>query len=157
MEFYHYVGSFVMMLFSKKLFDEGMSILENNNYKLTNYHDSHLNWRLLKGYELSGNVKNCIDFANELVNQAHSNSPILHPLSMDALIGASCKLKQTREVLNYYKLAKESGIHLESSSVEKIVRYIVGSDDWKKVYDELKKRLDGLDQDEYVFEDNVHF
>lgn len=136
-----------MMLFSKKMIDEGTRILEANQYKLINYRDSNLNWKLLKGYELSGSLKNCIEFANELVNQAHSVSPILHPLSMDALIGAACKLKNPHELMKYYKLAGDENVHLETSTIEKIIKYLVLNEDWKKVYDRIKKRMNDGSQD----------
>lgn len=141
-----------MMLFSEKMYDEGMHVLEVNNFKASAYRESNLNWRLLKGYELSGNAKGCIDFANELVNQSNSPSPLFHSLSLDALISASCKLKQPAEVHRYFKLAETAGLHVESSSIDRIIRYLVTSDDWKKVYDRMVANHTSDQQDECALE-----
>ena len=99
---------------------------------------------MLKGFELSGNYKKCIDFANELVNQANSNQPIRHSLSFDSLIHSSCKLKQTNEMIQYYQLANSMEVHLEPITIDKIIKYLVLSDDWKKLYDEMKQQSSSL-------------
>ena len=132
------------MLFSEKLYDEGMTLLETNNYKTLSLREVNSNWKLLKGFELSGNYKKCIDFANELVNQANSNQPIRHSLSFDSLIHSSCKLKQTNEMIQYYQLANSMEVHLEPITIDKIIKYLVLSDDWKKLYDEMKQQSSSL-------------
>ena len=142
------IGSFVMMLFSKRLFDDGMELLESKAYKSDHYHDSSLNWKLLKGYELSGNAKACIEFSNELVNNARSNTPILHPLSIDALINSSCKLKSMNQIIKYYEIAKQNGMHLEISSYDRIIKFLVNNEDWKKIYDIMQTKYSDKKQDE---------
>ena len=126
-----------MMLFSEKMFDEGMRILEANNFKSSSSRESSLNWRLLKGFELSGNMKSCLEFAKDLAEQADSTAPLLHSLSIDALISASCKMKQPNEVIRFYHMAVDAGLHLETSSIDRLVKFLVNSDDWKSVYNQM--------------------
>ena len=50
------VASLVMLLFSQRMTEEGNRVLRSNHYEKSACRDASVNWKLLKGLELAGNV-----------------------------------------------------------------------------------------------------
>ena len=95
------LGSFAMLLFSKRLVDEGMNVIRTNSYDVSGYRDVNQNWKLLKGLELANCFQQCIDLADSMCEKANGKAPILHGMCIDSIIGSYCRLKQFDKVEEY--------------------------------------------------------
>ena len=48
----------------------------------------------------------------------------------------------------YYEIAKQNGMHLEISSYDRIIKFLVNNEDWKKIYDIMQTKYYDKKQDE---------
>lgn len=135
-----FVYSYVMMLYSEKRFGEGNKMLAEEKLDQNMYSEQSLNWKLLKGYELAGCYSDCVELAKEMCEKVQSDMPILHSLSIDAIIASFCKLHNYKKVMEYYSLAQTNHVKVELSTVDTIIRLWVKSDLWKTAYDNMKER-----------------
>lgn len=126
-----------MLLFSKRLVDDGMQILEANQFERTGYRDVGQNWKVLKGLELSGRYHKCLEFADVMCEANGNRNPLLHPLCIDSMIGSLCKLRQYKQVDEYYKLAMKNNIRIEGTTFDKMIKLHVSNDIWKAVYEDM--------------------
>ena len=97
-------------------------------------------------------------YTNKLIEFSKSKDPIMieimknkddyNKLSIDALINSSCKLKSMNQIIKYYEIAKQNGMHLEISSYDRIIKFLVNNEDWKKIYDIMQTKYSDKKQDE---------
>ena len=129
-----------MLLFSKRLVDDGMQILETNQYERTGYRDVGQNWKVLKGLELSGCYHKCLEFADVMCEASGNQNPLLHSLCIDSMIGSLCKLRQYKQVDDYYKLALKNNIRIEGTAFDKMIKLHVSNDVWKVVHEDMLEK-----------------
>lgn len=129
-----------MMLFSKRLFDDAMKIIQSNFYDSSGYRDVSQNWKLLKGLEIAGHYQQCLDLAESMCESAKSNNPIMHSMCVDSLIGSLCKLKQYKQVEEYYRMAIKNNIRIEETTFDKMIKLQLTNDIWKTVYEDEKEK-----------------
>ena len=134
------LASFVMLLFSQRLLDEGKQILSGNGYEKSACKDSSVNWKLLKGLELAGKPHECLAFANHIRSLAHSENSISSSLCMDAIISCYCKEERFKDVLNWVRTMKRNSLKMEQSTYDSILTLYVSTDRWKTVYEKMKGR-----------------
>lgn len=129
-----------MMLFSKRLGEDAMKIIQSNCYDSSGYRDASQNWKLLKGLEIAGHYNKCLELADSMCEKAKSNSPILHSMAMDSLIGSLCKLQQFKQVEEYYRTAIKNNLRIEETTFDKIIKLQLTNDIWKTVYEDEKEK-----------------
>ncbi len=135
-----FLASFVMLLFSQRLFDEGKQILSGNGYAKNACKDASVNWKLLKGLELAGRPRECLAFANHIRSLAHSENSISSSLCMDAIIGCYCKEERFKDVLTWVRTMKRNSLKMEQSTYDSILTLYASTDRWKMVYEKMKGR-----------------
>lgn len=129
-----------MMLFSKRLDDDAMKIIQSNCYDSSGYRDASQNWKLLKGLEIAGHYNKCLELAESMCEKAKNNSPILHSMAMDSLIGSLCKLHHFKQVEEYYRMAVKNNLRIEGTTFDKIIKLQLTNDIWKTIYEDEKEK-----------------
>lgn len=149
-----------MLLFSKRLIDDGMNIIQSNHYDSNGFRDVGQNWKLLKGLELSGSYRKCLEFAELMCERAGNQSPLLHSLCVDSLIGSHCKLRQYKQADSYYKFALKNSLRIESHSFDKMIKLQFASEKWETVYSDMREKANEqnipISQEEYVLFSECH-
>lgn len=134
------VASLVMLLFSQRMTEEGNRVLRSNHYEKSACRDASVNWKLLKGLELAGNVQECLALADRIRSLTQSENSLSSPLCMDAIIHCYCKQENFKEVeLCFDRMQKES-MKVEQATYDCIMELYASTGRWRDVYEKMKER-----------------
>ena len=82
----------------------------------------------------------CLELAESMCEKAKNNSPILHSMAMDSLIGSLCKLHHFKQVEEYYRMAVKNNLRIEETTFDKIIKLQLTNDIWKTIYEDEKEK-----------------
>lgn len=129
-----------MLLFSQRMTEEGNRVLRSNHYENNACRDASINWKLLKGLELAGNVQECLALADRIRTLTQNESSLSNPLCMDALVHCYCKQERFKDIeLCFDRMQKES-FKMEQSTYDCIMELYVSTARWKDVYEKMKEK-----------------
>ena len=129
-----------MLLFSQHMTEEGNRVLRSNHYENSACRDASINWKLLKGLELAGNVQECLALVDRIRTLTQNESSLSNPLCMDALVHCYCKQERFKDIeLCFDRMQKES-FKMEQSTYDCIMELYVSTARWKDVYEKMKEK-----------------